>query len=126
MHTTAAANHLLNVIYTMLVEEAVGRGYIDAPNFYEMKRAWTRCSWIFDGAGWLDPVREAQAAELRISSAISTLRDECAEQGKDWEEVLEQRAAEQNRMKELGLDIATIRQTVAVAPQVPVDSSTPS
>ncbi|MCZ7885388.1 hypothetical protein [Agrobacterium salinitolerans] len=53
-------SHLLDIIYPMVVEEAVGSGYIDAPNFYQFKRAWTRCRF-FDGAGWLDPVREAQA-----------------------------------------------------------------
>ncbi|KAJ35058.1 hypothetical protein BW45_00120, partial [Agrobacterium tumefaciens] len=114
-------SHLLDIIYPMVVEEAVGRGYIDAPNFYQFKRAWTRCHWIFDGAGWLDPVREAQAAQLRIATSISTLQDECAEQGKDWEEVLEQRAAEQARMRALGLDMATIQSSVSVAPQTPIE-----
>jgi hypothetical protein len=32
-------------------------------------------------------------------------RDECATQGLDWEEVLEQRAREQAKMRELGLNI---------------------
>lgn len=114
-------SHLLDIIYPMIIEEAVGRGYIEAPNFYRFKRAWTRCHWIFDGAGWLDPVREAQAAQLRIATGISTLQDECAEQGKDWEEVLEQRAAEQARMRALGLDLATIQSSVSVAPQVPLE-----
>jgi hypothetical protein len=34
---------------------------------------------------------------------VSTLEDECAEQGKDWEEVLEQLAEEQDRMQDLGV-----------------------
>lgn len=105
----------------MIVEEAVGRGRIAAPDFYARKRAWTRCNWIFDGAGWLDPVREAQAAQLRMAIGISTLQDECGDQGKDWEEVLEQRAAEQARMRSLNLDMATLQTSVSVAPQVPDD-----
>ncbi|MQV12212.1 phage portal protein [Sinorhizobium meliloti] len=114
-------SHFLDTVYGMIVEEAVGRGRIDAPDFYARRRAWTRCNWIFDGAGWLDPVREAQAAQLRMAIGISTLQDECGDQGKDWEEVLEQRAAEQARMRGLGLDMATIQTSVSVAPQVPVD-----
>lgn len=113
--------HYLNVVYSMILEEAVGRGMIDAPNFYERRRAWTRCNWIFDGAGWLDPVREAQAAQLRMAIGISTLQDECGEQGKDWEEVIDQRAAEQSRMRELGLDMAKLQTSIAVAPQTPED-----
>jgi capsid protein len=34
---------------------------------------------------------------------VTTLADECAAQGADWEEVLEQRARENAKMKELGL-----------------------
>ncbi len=35
---------------------------------------------------------------------VSSLEDECAEQGKDWEEVLEQRAEEDKVMKRLGIE----------------------
>lgn len=109
--------HFLDVLYKMVVEEAVGRGYIDADAFYENQAAWCRCDWIFDGRGWLDPVREAQAAQVRIATGISTFQIECAEQGLDWEDVFRQRAREQAYMRDLGLDAATILQTVAVAPQ---------
>lgn len=34
---------------------------------------------------------------------LSTLEAECASQGLDWEEVLEQRAREKAKLKELGL-----------------------
>ncbi|MBP0439913.1 hypothetical protein [Tianweitania sediminis] len=106
----------LDVVYVLWLEEAVAKGTVDAPGFYERRGAWTRSKWIFDGKGWLDPVREAQASQLRIASGISTF-----EQGLDWEEVFEQCAAEQARMRELGLDTATILQTVAVAPQTADD-----
>lgn len=112
-------SHILDVFYSMILEEAVGRGFIEARNFYQFRRAWSRCNWIFDGAGWLDPVREAQAAQLRMAIGISTLQDECGEQGRDWEEVLDQRAAEQVRMRALGLDMATLQTSIAVAPQIP-------
>ena len=34
---------------------------------------------------------------------LSTLEEECASQGLDWEEVLEQRLREKNKLQELGL-----------------------
>lgn len=34
---------------------------------------------------------------------LSTLEEECASQGLDWEEVLEQRLREKNKLTELGL-----------------------
>jgi len=37
---------------------------------------------------------------------VSTLEAECAEQGLDWEDVVEQRAFERRRLQELGLPAA--------------------
>ncbi len=47
---------------------------------------------------------------------LSTLEEECASQGLDWEEVLEQRAREKNKMKELGLTEADLPKVMSVAP----------
>ncbi|GAW85008.1 hypothetical protein bplSymb_SCF00208P028 [Bathymodiolus platifrons methanotrophic gill symbiont] len=78
---------------------------IEAPGFYDNKALWTRCKWIGPGRGWIDPVKEAQASKIRMEIGLSTLEDECAIQGLDWEEVLEQRAREQTKMQELGLPL---------------------
>jgi len=113
----------LDVVYDLWLEEAVALGDVVAPGFYERRRAWTRAKWIFDGKGWLDPVREAQASQLRLATGLSTYEDEAAEQGRDWEEIFEQRAAEQAYMRELGLDLNAMIQTVAIAPQMQEEKS---
>lgn len=89
--------------YELFMEEMVETGQVEAPGFYENKTAWCRARWIGPGRGWIDQLKEAQAAELRIDIFISSLEDECAEQGKDWEELLEQIAEEEARFKELNL-----------------------
>jgi lambda family phage portal protein len=90
-------------VYSLWFEEAVSKGLIDAPNFYDDRSYYTRCRWIGAGRGWIDPVKEAQAAVIRMNSGISTLEIECAEQGLDYEEVMEQKAREYMRMQELGI-----------------------
>lgn len=90
-------------VFDLWLEEAVNLGLVEAPDFYENRAAYTRCRWIGPGRGWIDPMKEADAAKVRMDSGLSTLEAECAEQGLDWEEVLEQRATEQARMKALGL-----------------------
>lgn len=60
-------------------------------------------SWFWDGREHVDPGKEATAQKQRLENNTTTLAEECAKQGLDWEEVLEQRAKEQARMKELGL-----------------------
>jgi lambda family phage portal protein len=92
-------------VYELWLEEAINKGIIDAPDFYEKRHAWTRVKWIGPGRGWVDPVKEAKAAHLSMQVGLSTLEDECAAQGLDWEEVLEQLAREKAKITELGLTI---------------------
>ena len=96
-------NYWAKPVFELWLEESVNRGLIEAPNFYEKKAAWCRCKWIGPGRGWVDPVKEAQASQIRMESGLSPLEDECASQGLDWEEVLMQRVRELKRMRELGL-----------------------
>jgi capsid protein len=72
---------------------------------------YARAKWIGPGRGWIDPVKEAEAAQIRMASMISTLEAECAEQGLDWNDVAEQRALETARLKQLGLYVAPVPPT---------------
>jgi lambda family phage portal protein len=74
-----------------------------APDFIEARGALSRCKWIGAPRGWVDPVKEAQGAVLRMDAGLSSLQQEGAEQGHDWEEMLDQRARERQRMQELGI-----------------------
>lgn len=94
-------------LYALWLEEAIETGEVElpkgTPDFYEARADWVSCRWIGPGRGWIDPVKEAQAAQMKIDSGLSTLEAESAEQGVDWEENLEQRVVELHRAKELGL-----------------------
>lgn len=90
-------------VYELWLEEAIARGEVEAPDFHDNRAAWCACNWIGSGRGWVDPMKEAQASGERIRNNVSTLEREAAEQGMDWEEVLEQRAREEAFAKGLGL-----------------------
>lgn len=94
-------------IYALWLEEAIDRGIVqvpaNAPGFWDARAAWVKCKWIGPARGWVDPAKEITAAAMRLELGISTLEDECAEQGKDWEEVLIQRKRELEAMRKLGL-----------------------
>lgn len=111
-----------NPAYMNFLEELVLRGEIDAPDFYKNKYAYARCKWLGVVRGWIDPVKEAKAAEQRVAMNISTLEDEAAEQGRDWEEVLEQRAREIKKIEELGIP-QTQAPTNGKIPDAPDNSS---
>lgn len=104
---TSFTQRFCTPIFAAWLEEAIDIGEIElpdgAPDFYDARAAWVSCSWIGPARGWVDPVKEAQAAGLRIEGGLSTLQQECAEQGLDWEEVLDQQAREREARKRLGL-----------------------
>ncbi len=90
-------------VYALFLEEMVNAGLIDAPDYYNNQYAYTRCKWIGSGRGWVDPVKEVEAAGKRMLYTISPLELECAEQGLDWEEVLDQIAVEREYKDKLGI-----------------------
>ncbi len=100
------AQKLCQPVWEMLLEEAYLKGEIDVGNFYEKGKplpAWLRARWIAPGWSWVDPLKEVKASREAIAGNISSLADEVAGQGKDWEEILEQRAREEQKRKELDL-----------------------
>jgi len=96
------ATNWCDPVYELWLEEAISRGEVDAPDFYENRAAYLRCSWIGPGRGWIDPLKEAQASKTRMETT-STLEDEASEQGKDWVEILDQRARENEYARSRGL-----------------------
>jgi lambda family phage portal protein len=74
-----------------------------APSFLEMRTAYSRCTWLGPGRGWVDPVKEKAGAILGMDAGLSTLKRESAEQGNDWEEDIDQRAIELAKFAEKGM-----------------------
>lgn len=74
--------------------------------------------WFWDSWGHIDPATEAKAAEKLLANNLSTLAEECAKDGRDWEAVLKQRAREVELQKQLGLvAVATPPKPDAPQPQ---------
>jgi lambda family phage portal protein len=59
--------------------------------------------WFWEGREHVDPAKEANAQATRLTSHTTTLANEYAKQGRDWEAELRQRAKEIELMEELGL-----------------------
>lgn len=89
---------MITPIFLAVIEEAFANGMLEAPagapSFYEAQAAYLKGMWVGPGRGYIDPVKEQTAASMRVEDGMSTLQRECAEQGLDWEEVLDQRARE--------------------------------
>ncbi len=107
------ASMFLQPIYAAWLEEVLDKGIVAMPKgakpFREAVGAWTNAEWIGPGRGWVDPLKEANAAIARISSGLSNYRRECAEQGIDWKDNFrqisrERRWLEKNKELQFSLD----------------------
>ena len=93
--------------YTAWLEDAIDTGEVElpegAPDFYDEPAAYAQAEWVGPGRGYVDPVKEAQAAIARIKGRISTYEREAAEQGGDWILNLQPSAREEQAFRELGV-----------------------
>jgi lambda family phage portal protein len=107
MLLAAFVDQVVLPIHYAQLEEAFDRGYIKpppgAPDFWDRPGAYLRARWIGPGRGYVDPVKEAQGASLRMGSMISTLEDENADLGRDLTDTLDQVADEEEMLKERGI-----------------------
>ncbi len=101
------AEQIVAPIYYAVIEEAFDRGYIapppGAPSFWDLPGAYLCARWIGPSRGYVDPVKEAQAAGIRMDQLTSTLEEECALAGEDWLDVLDQAAIEKDELAARGL-----------------------
>lgn len=123
LHTMRELTHIkrvyadatANFVYRLWLEEAILSGKIDSIPSQCRSIEWlfgeghldalANASWLGAAKGSIEELKEDQAAVLRINNNITTLKQECAARGLDYDEVLKQRAREQRKLKELGLSL---------------------
>lgn len=94
---------------TVWMHEPMERGDLPlpagAPDYIEYRTEYSRASFLGPARGWLDPVKEPQGAVLEMDAGLSTLADNSSDQGRDWEETLDQRQIEVQGFKDRGLAV---------------------
>jgi lambda family phage portal protein len=88
-----------------LAEATLISGYL--PESIRKVDADTDHQWFWDGTEHVDPAKEANAQQTRLQSNTTTLAEEYAKRGRDWEAELRQRAKERAICKELGIPTET-------------------
>ncbi|MCY3024585.1 MAG: phage portal protein [Planctomycetota bacterium] len=108
---------LLDRIFAAWVAEAVlVEDFL--PQSLRLSSADWSHQWFWDGQEHVDPLKEASAQATRLQNHTTTLADEYARRGRDWEAELRQRAKEAALMQELGLQPAA-----ALPAPVPVEET---
>lgn len=103
----AFVEQVVTPIYYAVIEEAFDKGFLKAPkgapDFWENPGAYLHARWIGPGRGIIDPLKEAEAATMRMEGLTSTLEIECAQLGHDYLDVLDQIQVEEGELAERGL-----------------------
>ncbi|SDA15005.1 phage portal protein [Sphingomonas sp. NFR15] len=103
-------------IFAAWLEEAVARDLVEIPGgktmFYVWRDALTQCEWIGPGRGIIDRKKEADGSAVDREGGVSNLEIDCAEQGRDWRDVLWQQKRELEERRKYGLPISSNPSTV--------------
>jgi len=90
-------------VYEMFMWEAVARGTIYAPGFFDspaMRKAYLSAVWTGDGRGHINPAQEANAVKTRTEIGLTTMEQEKAEyNGSSFEKDLPQIRRERREMQ---------------------------
>ena len=85
-------------VYEAWLAEAISIGRIHAPGFFTdpmIRKAYCGALWHGDGPGAIDPLKEANAIDKRLSINLTSLAEEkAAYDGGDWEQTTRQRKKE--------------------------------
>ena len=88
----------LDRLVSRVLRESAMIDEVTIPERYEKR-------WTWEAMPHVDPSKERSASELGLQINTTTLADECAKDGKDWEQVARQRARENKLLAELGLNL---------------------
>lgn len=107
---TRLANAWCDRVYEWLLIEAVARGYLSAPGFFEsplLRAAWCGAEWTGPTMPQLDPVKEAVGARERMSLTLTTAEEETAAlTGGNWTRKFAQTRKERRMMLAEGIQPA--------------------
>lgn len=110
-------------IYEAWLEEAIARGVLDAPGFFDdprIRAAYVGAVWVGDSPGQIDPQKEVDAQKGLLELNLTTYSDACiALTGGNWMSIAQRRSREETTLTRLGL------QTV-YAPLPPANLNAPA
>jgi lambda family phage portal protein len=126
-----ASWNLCQPVYDAFLIEAISIGRIVAPGFFDdeiIRRAWSGSAWIGPGQGQIDPLKETQAAKMRLEIPLSDHETEYAAiHGTDWEPSVNRLSRELKYMEERnvtsGLNLKTGAQGFGGGGSVPNQSN---
>jgi lambda family phage portal protein len=107
-------NHFCRKVYKRVIISAVMSGRLKIPDFFTRQSYYLQHKWLPPGWDWVDPLKDVQASKIEYGMGLTTLEQLCAEQGKDYKDILEQQKKERAMLKDTGIDIDAATGVVSV------------
>jgi lambda family phage portal protein len=96
--------HLHQRVYERWLPSAILHGRLNLP-MKKVDTKYTAIHWQPRGWPWVDPKKDAEAARINLGMGVETRQNILSQQGRDFDETLEQLAYEQKRADALGVII---------------------
>lgn len=91
-------------VYEAWLESAMRTGKVRFSFSKERLEKFSSAKWSPRGFSWIDPVADVQANLMAVQMGVKSLTEITAEQGRDFEETVEEIAREREILREAGLE----------------------
>lgn len=98
----------MDEIYETFVISCVLKGVVNIPGFWENKEEYFEHEWVKAPKKWIDPLKEASATKIALTTGQKTFKQIAAENGKDWREQIDEMAEVNEYAKKMGIDLSSV------------------
>lgn len=99
---------VMSEVYETFVISAYLSGLLVIPDFWEQKEKYLLHEWIQSPKKWIDPLKEANANKIALQTCQKTFQQIAAENGRDWQEQLDDIMAVMEYGTEKGVNLSGI------------------
>ncbi len=99
---------ILDEIYETFVISAVLCGKLEIKDFWDNKDTYLAHEWIQEPKPWIDPKKESEANMIAIKTGQKTFKQISAENGRDWQDQIDDMAEVIAYGKERGVDMSAV------------------
>lgn len=99
---------VLDEIYETFVISCWLKGIISGSDFWNNIRDYTAHEWVVKPKRWIDPAKEANANATMLKTGQKTFQQICAENGRDWKQVIDEMDEANRYAAEKNIDLAAM------------------
>lgn len=97
-------------VYETFVISGVLSGLFDIRDFWDpdKKEKYLAHTWVEAPKRWIDPLKEVQAMKVAMQTGQKTFQEVCAENGRDWKDVIDEDLEVLDYGRENGLELSGV------------------